>query len=762
MHTDWAEENERLRGILDFLREYKSIMTRKKLEVDELVDYSLKHFNSDNTEQFTELTFNVSNQEYIDRKLKDTENALVRPYFARVDFTPDDDQKNERFYIGKMTLMDDASRELLITDWRAPVATLYYEGRIGRAAYDCPDGHITGEIGLKRQYVIENGELREITDIDITTNDEFLQAALGSSKDRRLKDIVTTIQAEQNQVIRGDMFRPIVVQGAAGSGKTTIALHRVAFLLYAHENRIKAGQFLIMAPNRFFLSYISDVLPDLGVERVAQTTFEEFAMGFIGQKLRVKPEARVIADIVNNSDYHSPKLSAARLKASLVYKKMLERYTRFIIKKALPEEDFALEGFVILEKNVIARMLAEDYSYLPLKRRIDELKKSLTNALRRRKPWIIDGINELYDSQKNQIKLLMPDSEERRVTITNLLDERDGKLKAVTNKSKTAVKRYLEQFHVLEPLTYYLKLFQNRKLFERMGNGFFSEAELELIWHETRASLDAKCLEGEDLPALMLLKHRMFAPEDASETRHIVIDEAQDYSLFQFSILKDILKSQSFSILGDINQGIHSYKGIEDWNDLTTQVFDEKPNFLTLKQSYRTTVEIMEQANMVIQRLGRLAAPLAVPVIRHGGAVSFMIKESLAETAASIDADIDAFIAAGYHSVAVICKTEWECGVMKKLLRSEIRQITGGETDYPGGCLIVPSYLVKGLEFDAVLIADASDENYTSEPLDVKLLYIAMTRALHELKVYALGRMTHLISTPSLSIEKFANPSNTC
>ena len=747
MHTDWLEEHDHLHRILDYLKQYKTEMSKKKVQIDELVDYSLKHYNSDNAEQFTELTLNVNNQEYTNRKLRDTENALIKPYFARVDFAPDDDQKAERFYIGKMTLIDDDNRNLLITDWRAPVATLYYEGRIGRAAYDCPDGLITGEISLKRQYVIEKGELKDIMDIDITTNDEFLQAALGSSKDRRLKDIVTTIQAEQNRVIRGDMFQPMVVQGAAGSGKTTIALHRVAFLLYTYENRIFSRQFMVMAPNRFFLSYISDVLPDLGVEHVAQTTFEEFAMSFIGQKLKINPSVNIIADIVNNSDFHNPKLTAARLKASLQYKSMLDRYIRFIIKKTIPEDDFTVEGFMILEKSVIARMLVEDYSYLPLKRRVEELKKSLANALRRRKPWILDSINELYDNQKNQIKLLMPDNEERRVTITRLLDERDARLKAVTNKSKTVVRQYLSNFRIQEPLAYYLKLYQNKKLFYRLGEGLFSEADLTFIWEETRASLEGQYLEAEDLPAVMLLKYRLFAPEDEIEARHIVIDEAQDYSLFQFSILKDILKSQSFSILGDINQGIYSYKGIEDWNDLLGQVFDEKPNFFTLQQSYRTTVEIMEQANRVIKHLGRLAAPLAVPVIRHGNEVSIIITSGFEDTAAAIDADIAAFIENGYQSVAVICKTERECRILKRLMHSEITQITGRETHYPGGRLITPSYLVKGLEFDAVLIANATAENFTSEPIDIKLLYIAMTRALHELRIYAAGCLTPLLGS---------------
>ena len=745
MHTDWLNECDHLLRVLEFLRQYKTDMHKKKNQIDELVDYSLRHYNSDNTEQFTELTLNISNQEYIDQKLKCTEKALEKPYFARVDFTADDEEKPERFYIGKMTLIDDLSRKLLIADWRAPVAALYYEGRIGRAAYDCPEGHITGEISLKRQYVIEKGELKDITDIDITTNDEFLQAALNSSKDRRLKDIVTTIQSEQNQVIRGDMFRPMVVQGAAGSGKTTVALHRVAFLLYTYEDRISSHQFMIMAPNRMFLSYISDVLPDLGVELVAQTTFDEFAGKFIGQKLRINPSIDVLANVVNKADFHNPKLAAARLKSSLNYRTLLEKYVEFIIRKTIPEDDFTLEGFIILERAVIARMLTEDYSYLPLKKRIGELKKSLANALRRRKPWMIEGINELYENQKNEIKLLMPDSEERRVTITRLLDERDARLKAIINKSKTAVRQYLKIFQFLEPLTYYLKLFQNRKLLNHLGKGLFSEEDLTIIREETQASLDAKYLEAEDLPAIMLLKLKLFKQDEITAARHIVIDEAQDYSLFQFSILKEILGSQSFSILGDLNQGIYSYKSIEDWKDLYGLIFNENPNFFTLTRSYRTTVEIMEQANSVILHLGLLAAPLAVPVIRHGNEVKFIIQTSLGEAAASIDADIAAFTAKGYRSIAVICKTEAECGILKKHIHSEIKQITGKETDYPGGCLIMPSYLVKGLEFDAVLIANASADNYTCEPLDIKLLYIAMTRALHELKVYAVGCLTPLI-----------------
>ena len=259
-HANYNEELEKLDYTKNYLRNYNEKILGHKLRIDKEVDYGKSHYNSDNAEQFNELIINTALQDSMSKKLKDVIKGLSKTYFARVDFNEENSNKQGKYYIGKMSLMREEDHELIILDWRAPLASLYYEGRLGNASYTCPDGEIKGDIKLKRQYTIEKGELNEIFDVDITTNDDFLQAALGSNKDNRLKDIVSTIQAEQNRVIRADMWNPLIVQGAAGGGKTTIALHRIAYLMYNYEKTIKPKDFMIIAPNRFFLSYISDVL----------------------------------------------------------------------------------------------------------------------------------------------------------------------------------------------------------------------------------------------------------------------------------------------------------------------------------------------------------------------------------------------------------------------------------------------------------------------------------------------------------------------
>ena len=741
-HPDFPVEQAYLEDVLAFLQSSLPEMKSQKDEVDAKVAYGLKHYNSDNADQFIALTLNLSTQRALSQKLAQGQFAMQKPYFARVDFCPDGEgELSQAHYIGKMTLMRDMT--LLITDWRAPISSLYYEGRMGQAAYDCPDGHITGEIMLKRQLQIEEGKLQGFTDIDITTNDDFLQAALGASKDRRLKDIVTTIQSEQNKIIRAPLFKPLIVQGAAGSGKTTIALHRIAYLLYAYENTLQPHQVMIMAPNRFFLSYISDVLPDLGVDQVMQTTFSDFVatcLEWDPKKWRVAPAMEAVADAINKGQYNSLRMESARLKSGLNFMTAIKRYCEQIERDCLPSTGFMVEGYEIFTHEAVTDLFLHKYTYLPTAKRVGEIEKHLANTLKREIPLILEHIEAEYDRRRIKYKEQMPDGEARRALIIALLDERDGILKGLKTKSKSQLKKYLRAFRLQSALAYYQALFVDTALLENLCQGLYTDRACVLIAEESRRFHKKGVLELEDLPPLLWMQLKLFGLEDMPEVKHIVIDEAQDCSLFQLAALKEALRSESFTILGDLHQGILAHKGITDWKDVCGLLSEEEEPF-TLKQSYRTTVEIMNAANPVIEKLypngTAPAVPLAVPVIRHGSPVEYHKIKDKPALAKAIDETIVLWQNEGCRSIAVIVKTAKECKALQKLLTTHPPIIAEEAEEYEGGLLIVPSYLVKGLEFDGVIVADA--ENYQDEALDIKLLYIAMTRALHKLAIFERG-----------------------
>lgn len=749
-HASYNEELEKLDYTKNYLRNYNEKILGHKLKIDKEVDYGKSHYNSDNAEQFNELIINTALQDSMSKKLKDVTKGLSKPYFARVDFNEENSNKLGKYYIGKMSLMREEDHELIILDWRAPLASLYYEGRLGSASYTCPDGEIKGDIKLKRQYTIEKGELKEIFDVDITTNDDFLQAALGSNKDNRLKDIVSTIQAEQNRVIRADMWNPLIVQGAAGGGKTTIALHRIAYLMYNYEKTIKPKDFMIIAPNRFFLSYISDVLPELGVENVTQTTFEDLAFEVIGKSLKLKEPHEKLSTIIENYSSkdlkHSDNLiKSSTFKSSLQFKDMLERYVNLLEKNFIPKIDFKIHDFVLFSYKELNRQFLYEYSNLPFMKRINEIKKSLVNKVKYEKNKILDHVEYRYDRKINAVREEMKDCPERREKIIVLADERDKLLLDIKKGLKTMIRDYISKITTSSILDYYTDFLSS---LEKFTYDTSLSGTMKYLKDYSLSNLLDKTVEMEDLSPIMYLKLSIFGLEDKISLKHVVIDEAQDFSLFQLFILKKIINSGSFTILGDLCQGIYSYRGINDWKDVSKYIFaNNSSTHLSLEQSYRTTVEIMDAASSVIGSLKDPRLPKAKPVIRHGDEVTVYEKNSLKEIADDIENRIIEMKQQNYKSMAIICKTLKECNELKKLLKKDknISVITGKEKDYSGGVVIIPSYLVKGLEFDIVIVANASKENYTDRDLDVKLLYVAMTRPLHKLYIYSVGEKSKML-----------------
>ena len=688
------------------------------------------------------------------QRIRNLKTIRPNPYFARVDFVENGNSKRDAFYLGKETVTDMKSLEQVVVDWRAPVADLYYEGRLGKAEYDCPEGKIEGEIKLKRQYVFKDGELNDLMDIDITTNDEMLQPFLAVNSDTRLKNIVSTIQAEQNRIIRADMWKPLIVQGVAGSGKTTIALHRIAYLIYNCGNEFYPEEFLIIAPNKFFLNYISNVLPDLGVERVSQMTYEEIAFEVIGKVYEIEDPNYKHSILIDNNKNERQRIQAeimeqaTAFKASIRFKNLIDEYIYEVEKRFVPDIDFDAFGRTFMTKDEIHSLFYREYSYLPLTRRIEEIKKHMINKLKNSQVDIINEIEEEAKYQVSRAKFENDNVEIQRALIRQIYDDRDRKLKEASKDLKRYVNDYFKDNKVLEPIGYYKEFLD--VYFKRLVGKRLPEQQVDYIINSFQTAQRKGKIEMEDLAPLMYICYKVHGVRTKFELKHIVVDEAQDFSEIQFYVFKKILKSNSMTILGDLSQGIYYYRGTNNWKKTMDIVFegDTDLQYLTLQKTYRTTAQIMDMANVVISHIqDKLGCPLGEPVMKNGEPVSLQQFDTEEEMVNKIKERLKEFEKKDFKNIAIICKTVGDCLVMEKALgRKDIHLISDKDSEYNGGISIVPSYLSKGLEFDAVIITSCDDFNYTSSEVDTKLLYVCMTRAMNTLDVYSVNPLCKLLT----------------
>ena len=692
-------------------------------------------------------------REKFSQRIKNLKMVRQKPYFARVDFVENGETARDAFYLGKVMVTDHNTLEQIVIDWRAPIADLYYEGRLGEASYNCPAGNIKGEIKLKRQYFFNENGLENVMDIDITTNDEMLQPFLSANSDTRLKNIIATIQAEQNKIIRADMWQPLIVQGVAGSGKTTIALHRIAYLIYNYDKKFFPEEFLIIAPNKFFLNYISNVLPDLGVDRVGQSTYEEIAFEVIGSTFEIEEPNKKLARIIDNNKTEKEKEfcktieEASRFKSSIRYKNVLDEYIYEIEKRVLPTEDFTIGKYTFMSSKDVAHLFYREYNNLPICRRIEEISKHIKNTVLMRSGEILKDIEEERDYKVAKIKREEENEEIRYSLIRAEYEEADKLMKEVTKDVKKRIQKYFGVQKILEPIKYYAEFIEH--YLEQFAEGRIPKEQIKYIIDSFRESRRKGKIEMEDIAPLMYIKYMVHGIKTKFELKHIVIDEAQDFSEFQFYIFKKIVKSSSLTILGDLAQGIYYYRGTENWQKTMSIVFDEQiePQYLTLKKTYRTTEEIMNVANKVISHLiEKLKCSLGEPVMKNGAPVTIKEFENRDDMIKRIKERLNEFKENGLKNIALICKTVEDCEKLKKELDiDEIHVISDSDSEYAGGISIVPSYLSKGLEFDSVIITDADVNNYSKSEVDTKLLYVCITRAMSILDIYHVEPLTELL-----------------
>lgn len=698
-NTEFINEEQRLDTTLGVVRQNIEELNMRRVNMNGLIDSTVAN----------SILKSLSN------KRKELTKAIDNPYFARVDFKSDEIGIIEQLYIGKTSVMN--GNDSIVLDWRAPISSLYYEGKIGEASYICPDGKIIGEISLKRQYSIKEGKLLSyFEEDDISARDEILKKCLSESSDARLKNIIATIQAEQNQVIRQGIDMPIIVQGVAGSGKTTVALHRIAYLIYTYSNMLRADKIVIIAPNRFFLDYISDTLPDLGVDEIVQETYEDFCIKILERDLTVASANEELLKIVEKTNGFEVIKKVLQFKSSLQFKDIVEKYIA----------DYEASIMNLLENDfIVCNQITINASSLQSTFQDSTGRLSLADRIIRLKNWMINIVKEVCAEYEYGYS-------------TRGLNLSWDLYKELKENGKKNVEKFISHFRLGNVMIHMKNIIGNYTLFEE----FLSHKEYKWMKDDFNKKIRDKKVSYEDLPALILIQHRLFGIKSEYLPGYVVVDEAQDLGPFHVYALNKITKNSAITILGDIAQGFYSYRGITDWNIVNSSVFDGKAKVIDLVQSYRTTVEVMNEANKVISKVKeQLHIQLANCVIRHGETVAYRKSNSLID---DIIKQINK-LASNHKNIALITKNSEEAKQIFDLISqnfSDVNLLNDESKNFIAGISVLPVYLAKGLEFDSVIIVDASIAKYTDEILDGKLLYVAMTRAMSTLDIYYQGELT--------------------
>lgn len=670
----------RRKELADYIQDYR------KKEVEEYKDDEDKVAEYFDHERF------IKEEAFknIDRKLKELIILENSPYFGRVDFIDKEYDEEETIYIGRFGLTPEGEYEPLIIDWRAPVSSLFYAGKLGDVTYRAPEGVISADIKSKRQYVIKKGTFQGMFDSELDVKDEILQMVLSRNASEKLKDIIMTIQAEQDNIIRQPKDKTVVVNGTAGSGKTTIALHRVAYLLYNYRDSLN-GKMLILGPNSIFMEYISSVLPSLGETGARQTTFTEFALELLDIENVLDFKDYMERILQNDSQF----IKSIIRKNSKGYIDELDKLVDTLNNSYFKIKDVNFLGKTIVGTDEVKKMFNEYFSEMPLFRRSRKIKRIVFSKI---KDIRDEKVREIQREYKEMIESMS--REQLNLEESNLEFVRKNRIREVIK----------EVINVKEKL----KWIDNPKV-EQIYSDFLGTDDF--IW--------------DDLAPMLYLKIKLEGYKFPKEIKHVVIDEAQDYSELQFIVIKELTRCQSMTIVGDSNQRLMPLQGRLPMLELEKIAPDLDIEKFELNKSYRSTVQIMKYADKFLKGKN------IVPMVRKGTDV---VEEKIAgeeELVAKIIKTLNIFDDKGYESAAVVCRTLEETQRIGSLLKTKtyINILNREDITYNGGKIIIPSYFAKGMEFDAVIIVDdASAEQKEND----RLRYVMATRALHELYVYKL------------------------
>ncbi|MDT8310383.1 MAG: 3'-5' exonuclease [Methylophaga sp.] len=598
--------------------------------------------------------------------LKKRLQRLVKsPYFGRFDFRAQDQKMPHPVYIGIHQFFDDDDNKTLIHDWRAPIAAMFYDHETGAASYHAPEGEKQGEISLKRQFRIRDGQLEFMLESAVNIMDDVLQEALSEASDDGMKNIVATIQRDQNAIIRNEHAQNLIIQGVAGSGKTSIALHRIAFLLYRFKDTLKSEDILIISPNSVFADYISNVLPELGEESVQEIQMETLAESLLDGQYRFQTFFEQIAALLDERDPDLEKRIQA--KSTTTFLDKLNQYADYVEKNTFVEQDIWIEGRLI-PGWYLAETFEKHRGYA-LTERINRTAKSTEQRV---------GIEYNFNFRPEHRKQL-----------------------------KTDIRKMYQRSTLRE--TY-------KQMFDWLGQPeWFKPAKRSL-------------LEYADVFPLIYLKMRLEGKSRLRwPTKHLLIDEMQDYTPVQYAVIEKIFSCKK-TILGDANQSVNPHSASDASSIRKTFI---QASLVKLNKSYRSTYEITQFAQQIVPD------PELEAMQRYGETPQILQFQNKSAEKNYLLERVKQFENSHYNSMAIICKTQQQAAKIADYLQKHniaVQLLTAQTATFAKGIIVSTAYMAKGLEFDEVIVPELSQANYHSA-MHRHLLYVACTRAMHRLTV---------------------------
>lgn len=761
MNMEFRQEQERVGSVLETITEQISRLedetSRLRMEVVNI----RKHFwdevkiNIDTFDDYLEtiiglrqeaqaLSASQSTHRHASKRLSALRRMQKVPYFGRIDFIEEGTSASEKIYIGISTLTDTSGENFLIYDWRAPVSSVYYDYQPGPAEYATPGGAIHGILEKKWQYLIRGGMIQSMFDTSLTIGDEILQQVLGKDTDKHMHNIVATIQQEQNRIIRHDRGRMLIVHGAAGSGKTSAALQRIAYLLYKYRDILNADQIILFSPNSMFNHYVSNVLPELGEENMQQVTFQEYLDHRLKSEFQVEnpyDQLEYVLTAVDNPLYGT-RIASIRFKATTHFFEAIKSYRESLELSGMVFKGINFRGKTIVTAKQIAEKFYSSDTSLRFHSRLEKLKdwlmKQIDEAekLERTKPWVQEEIELLSNEDYHKAYTYL--AEQRGFKGESIHDyeiEPEALARLIVRQKLRHLRKWIKAFRFVNTKGIYRQFFTDPIQIKQWINQEAPE-DWPDICLSTVKMLDEGKLFYEDATPFLLMKELIQGFQTNNSIKHVLVDEAQDYSPFQFEFLKRLFPSARMTVLGDFNQAIFAHASeMVDFHTLTGLYGPDETVAINLTRSYRSTKPIVEFTRELVPNGERITT-----FERDGEKPILTQLSNRAELHRSIASKVVDLRKRRYRTIAIICKSAVESIAAYDSLSGieEIKLVKSGSIEYEQGVVVIPAYLAKGIEFDAVIIYDASAKSYGDESLR-RLFYTACTRAMHHLQLYSVG-----------------------